>query len=128
MGTFVDDLQGPIRAILERFFAEEHLTVAITYRLYQGRDELGEDSFTDFPLTVIRSGKRSRNAHGSQNLPIRTGNRSFILRDVDLPPAVTIDDLSTNDRIVSGEGTEDLVVVEIDKTLGFVVEVQTKGA
>jgi hypothetical protein len=104
MSTFVDDLEGPISAVLDRFFAEDHLVVTIMYRLYQGQNALGEDSFNDFPLTVIPSRKRGRNMYQERGIPIRTGNRSFIVRDVDLPPDVTIDGLSTNDRIVFGEG------------------------
>ncbi len=128
MGTFVDDLQVPIAAVLDRFFTQDHLAVMITYRLYQGQDAFGEDSFNEFPLTVIPSGKRSRNAYGTREVPIQTGNRSFIVRDADLPPAVTIADLSTNDRIIHEDGSEELVVAEIDKTLGFVVEVIAAGS
>jgi len=128
MSTFVDDLEGPISAVLDRFFAEDNLIVTITYRHYQGQNELGEDSFNDFSLTVIPSGKSGRNVYQERGFPIQTGNRTFIVRDVDLPPSITIDDLSTNDRIIPGDGAEELLVVEIDKTLGFVVEVRTRGA
>ncbi|MFH1114804.1 MAG: hypothetical protein V1792_12890 [Pseudomonadota bacterium] len=128
MTTFVDDLQVPVAALLDRFFAQDHLVVTITYRLYKGRDAFGEDSFNDFPLTVIPSKKRSRNAYGALSLPIQTAHRSFIVRDVDLPAAVAIDDLSTNDRIILADGPEELVVAEIDKTLGFVAEVIAEGA
>lgn len=128
MSTFVDDLQVPVAALLDRFFAQDHLVVTITYRHYQGHNELGEDSFNEFPLTAIPSRKRSRNAHGALGLPVQTAHRSFIVRDVDLPAAVAIDDLSTNDRIILADGPEELVVAEIDKTLGFVAEVIAAGA
>lgn len=128
MSAFMEDLEEPIRAVLDRFFAEEHLVVTVTYRLYQGQNELGEDSFNEFPLTVIAAGKSGRNMYQKRGSPIQTGNHTFIVRDIDLPQSITIDDLSTNDRIVPRYGAEELLVVEIDRTLGFVVEVQARGA
>jgi len=128
MSAYMDDLERPIRTVLDRFFADGHVTATITYRHYQGQNELGEDSFNDYPLPVIPFGKRVRNTCAGHRVPVQTGFRSFIVRDVDLPSAVAIDDLSTNDRIIVAEGPEELLVVEIDKTLGFVVEVQARGA
>ncbi|MDQ7785734.1 MAG: hypothetical protein RDU20_22830 [Desulfomonilaceae bacterium] len=124
MAAFINDLEGPIRSVVDRFFSEAHLTVVITYRLYQGHDSMGEDSYTNFPLTVIPSRTRIRNTSSDRGVPIRTGHACFIVRDVDLPPGVTVHDLSTNDRIVHPDAAEELVVASIDKTLGFVVELR----
>lgn len=124
MAAFINDLEGPIRSVLDRFFAEAHLTLLVTYRLYQGHDSMGEDSYTDFPLTVIPSRTRIQNTRSDRGLPIQTGHAGFIVRDVDLPPGVTVHDLSTNDRIVHQDAAEELVVASIDKTLGFIVELR----
>lgn len=127
MNGILGGLEGPIGKVLDRFFSEEQLTATITYRHYQGQDQLGEDSFNDFQITVIPAQKRHRNTTSAHRIPIQTGDRSYIVREVDLPGSVTIDDLSTNDRIMHGDGTQELIVVEIDKTLGFVVEVSARG-
>jgi hypothetical protein len=54
-----------------------------------------------------------------------SSQRSYVIRESDLPANVTVGDLSTNDRILHGNNI--LRVVEIDKTLGFVIEVQVVG-
>lgn len=123
--SILSDLEAPINEVLELFFEEPHLTATITYSLYQGQDSGGEDSFNDFQITAVPTRKTYRTARLADRLPVHAGTRNYLIREADLPVDVTVNDLSTNDRIV--HTTRVLQVVEIDKTLGFVIEVKVKG-
>ena len=123
--SILSDLEAPINEVLELFFEEPHLTATITYSLYQGQDSGGEDSFNDFQITSVPAQKTYRTARLADRLPVHAGTRSYLIREADLPVDVTVNDLSTNDRIMHAGRV--LQVVEVDKTLGFVIEVKVKG-
>jgi len=125
MTGILSDLEAPISKVLNLFFQEVQLTAIITYRLSQGQNAQGEESFRDFTITAIPSGKEYANAKLARILKIETGRRKYVIREADLPDDVTVDNLSTNDRIA--DGNKMLRVVEIDKTLGFVIELQAEG-
>lgn len=125
MSEILSGLESPINRVLDRLFAEPNLTCTITYRRYQGQNGMGEDAFHDFSVKTIPAQKLHRNTN--TRVLVRTGYRSYIIREADLPPEVTIEDLTTNDRIIDGSGLHELIVVGIDTTLGFVVEVTAHG-
>lgn len=125
MSGILSDLESPIQEVLDLLFLEPQLTAAVTYRLYKGQSAEGEDRFEDFSLTAIPGRRTYRTARLPKRLQAQSGHRNFIIREADLPLHVTVSDLSTNDRVMQGES--EFQVVELDKTLGFVIDVVTGG-
>ena len=127
MSDLLTRMEKPISKVLARVFQEPNLTAEITYRLFQGQDDTGEDVFHDYSVVAIPARATRGNSNALNRVAIRTGDRRYLIRDVDLPGGVSVDELSTNDRIVHGAGSQELVVVGIDTSLGFVVEVSVRG-
>lgn len=125
MSGILGDLEIPIHGVLDLIFREPQLTATITYRLYTGQSAVGEDEFEEFSIIAIPSRKTYRTATLPKRLQAQTGQRNYIIREADLPDHVAIGDLSANDRIVHGDS--ELQVLELDKTLGFVVNIITQG-
>jgi hypothetical protein len=125
MSGILGDLEIPIQGVLDLIFEEHHLTTTITYRLYRGQTAAGEDDFEEFSIIAILACKRYRTAGVPKRLQAQSGRHNYIIREADLPDHVTVGALSANDRIVHGDS--ELLVLELDKTLGFVINIVTQG-
>jgi hypothetical protein len=125
LSGILSDLEIPIQGVIDLLFREPQLTETMTYRLYRGQSAEGEDRFEDFSIVAIPDRKAYRTAALPKRLQAQIGGRNFIIREADLPVHITVRDLSANDRIVDGES--EFQVVELDKTLGFVIHVLTRG-
>lgn len=125
MSGILSDLQEPILEMVGRLFEDPELYATVTYSLYQGQDVNGDDDTSDFSLLTVPSQKRFSAVGMVEGAQGQAGVQNFITRETDLPDSVVVTDLTVNDRITwSGKKYR---ITEIDKTLGFVIEIRTVG-
>jgi hypothetical protein len=125
MTGILSNLETSIRELLDFLFREEQLTSTVTYCLYRGQTAGGEDLFDEFPVPAIPASKISSTVPIPSRLQAQSGSRTYVIREEDLPDQVSVNDLSTSDRLVHGDSQ--LHIVEVVKTLGFLISVIARG-
>ena len=121
---FLGKIKRPILKLLAQAFSDPELAVTITYRVFAGRDEFNEKQYTDVSLKAIPT------EHVSERSPLheamqQAGTRHYMIRERDLPGALTHKDLSGNDLAVVGG--EECRIIELAKAPGFVISFVAKG-
>ena len=115
------EIQPTIEGIVDSWLDDPNLSRTISYTLFKGRSTAAQT----FSITAVcKKRKLSRSEFpdggGGQN-----AERKYLIREADLPSGVTSDDLTLNDTIT--DGTAELTVTEINKSLDFVIDITAEG-
>lgn len=121
----VADLEESIVDFGDWLFTDPQLTNTITYRLYAGQDDDGEDTFTDVSMLAIPHQVRLRNIPDGVAVNVQGVARAFIIRAASLPVGTVVADLSTSDRI--SYGSSEYQVIGFDKAHGWIINVICQG-
>jgi hypothetical protein len=113
----------PILQRVDWLFQDPQLVTTITYQLYRGRTEQGTQS-SSFQIPAVRTKDVVRSEVIDQ-VQLQVSERLYIIRESDLPSGVTVASLNVNDRVTDSGG--DFIVTEINKTLGFVIQLSVTG-
>ncbi|MBI4962498.1 MAG: hypothetical protein HY913_04415 [Desulfomonile tiedjei] len=121
----LSEFEPGILEIVGEFFSDPELRTTINYRLYI-KTERGVESTNTFTLPAIRSNFMVESVPVMDGTKVQSSLRQYIIREADLPQGVTRNSLGRNDKII--DGTQTLDIIDINKDLGFVIQIITQGA
>lgn len=132
MTDLVADLEESVKDLTGDVLFVDSLKVTITYHLYRALDPayedlIDEDGYYSFFLTAVPSRKKLRHAPFNEQVAEQMTDRAYLVRESDLPGNLTSVDLSNDDRITHETTGQQLKIKDIDKTLGWIMEIVVQG-
>lgn len=124
MSGVVGKAKRGVFKLLDQFFSDPEAVETITYKVFAGRDDDGDQVYTTFSAPVIVRD------HVSEKSPLfeamkQSGSRHYTIRESDLPGLLTHKSLTPNDLVVVGG--DECRVVELAKAPGFVIAFVAMG-
>lgn len=114
-------LSSGIAGLLNPFFDDASLTTSLTWKLFKGH----ETAFVNYSVLALNVEHLLDKDEMESRTAIQKAERSYIIRESDLPSGLTKALITENDRITAG--SVELVINELDKSVPGYLYVEALG-
>jgi hypothetical protein len=122
---FFNQIEGPVKQVINDIINDPGLNQGITYRKFAGQ-EFSEshghnvDTYEEYSVTTVQLRHNQRSVKEA-TANVEAGDPLFLFRYADLP-----DGVSLKDQIVSAEGAT-MKVKDISKIFGLAISITVEG-